>query len=142
MKLPVFVRTRPLLFSRTGLSNLLNKIQFTFEVVPCLILGLFRRFFRRCASILAQYYEGVGGREEEKPPQVKTRGDQLPTDGPDHTTRLKGHHSGQGYNSRPITPNWCAPQVPMCRSCFYETPNPPLRKADHLGLAIGDMVFG
>ena len=30
----------------------------------------------------------------------------------------------------------------MCRSCFYKTPNPPLRKADHLGLAIGDMVFG
>ena len=24
----------------------LNKIQFTFEVVPCLILGLFRQFFR------------------------------------------------------------------------------------------------
>ena len=53
---------------------------------------------------LAQCYEGVGGREggegggreEEKPPQVKTRGDQLPTDGPDHTTRPKGHHSGQG----------------------------------------------
>ena len=40
---------------------------------------------------------GVGvGREEEKPPQVKTRGDQLPTDGPDHTTRPKEHHSGQG----------------------------------------------
>ena len=100
MKLPAFARTRPLLFSRTLLSNLLNKIQFTFEAVPCLILGLFRRFFRRCASILAQCYEGVGGREEgreeEKPPQVKTRGDQLPTDGPDHTTRPKGHHSGQG----------------------------------------------
>ena len=64
MKLPAFARTRPLLFSRTLLSNLLNKIQFTFEVVPCLILGLFRRFFRRCASILAQCYEGVGGREE------------------------------------------------------------------------------
>ena len=32
----------------------------------------------------------------QKPPQVKTRGDQLPTDGPDHTTRPKGHHSGQG----------------------------------------------
>ena len=109
MKLPAFARTRPLLFSRTGLSNLLNKIQFTFKVVPCLILGLFRRFFRRCASILAQCYEGVGGREEgrggwgggvgreeEKPPQVKTRGDQLPTDGPDHTTRPKRHHSGQG----------------------------------------------
>ena len=100
LKLPAFARTRPLLFSRTGLSNLLNKIQFTFEVVPCLILGLFRRFFRRSASILAQCYEGVGGegvgREEEKPPQVKTRGDQSPTDGPDHTTRPKGHHSGQG----------------------------------------------
>ena len=52
------------MFNRTGLSNLLNKIQFTCEVVPCLILGLFRRFFRRCASILAQCYEGVGGREE------------------------------------------------------------------------------
>ena len=64
LKLPAFARTRPLLFNRTGLSNLLNKIQFTFEVVPCLILGLFRRFFRRCASILAQCYEGVGGREE------------------------------------------------------------------------------
>ena len=94
------------MFSRTGFSNLLNKIQLTFEVVPWLISGLFRRFFRRCASILAQCYEGVGGweegwgggvgREEEKPPQVKTRGDQLPTDGPDHTTRPKGHHSGQG----------------------------------------------
>ena len=36
------------------------------------------------------------GREEEKPPQVKTQGDWLPTDGPDHTTRPKGHHSGQG----------------------------------------------
>ena len=36
-------------------------------------------------------WEGGG-----KNPQVKTRGDQLPTDGPDHTTRPKGHHSGQG----------------------------------------------
>ena len=35
-------------------------------------------------------------REEEKPPQVKTRGPELSTDGPDHATRLKGHHSGQG----------------------------------------------
>ena len=26
-------------------SHLLNKIQFTFEVVPCLILGLFSDFF-------------------------------------------------------------------------------------------------
>ena len=97
------------MFNRTGLSNLLNKIQFTFEVVPCLILGLFRRFFQRCASILAQCYKGVGRWEERegrvgrgggegggKKPQVKTRGNQLPTDGPDHTTRPKGHHSGQG----------------------------------------------
>ena len=61
LKLLAFGRTRPLLFSRTGFSNLLNTIQFTFEVVPCLILGLFRRFFRRCASILAQCYEGGGG---------------------------------------------------------------------------------
>ena len=53
-----FARTRPLLFSRTKLSNLLNKIQFTFEVVPCLILSLFRRFFQRCASISAQSYQG------------------------------------------------------------------------------------
>ena len=29
-----------------------------------------------------QCYEGVGGREEEKPPQMQIRGDQLPTDGP------------------------------------------------------------
>ena len=29
------------------------------------------------------------GREDEKPPQVKTRGHKLPTDGPDHTTRPK-----------------------------------------------------
>ena len=42
--------------------------------------------------------EGVGGvgREEAKAPQVKTRGPELLTDGPDHTTRPKGHHSGQG----------------------------------------------
>ena len=46
---------------------------------------------------------GEGGAGEEgrwggrwQKPQVKTRGDQLPTDGPDHTTRPKGHHSGQG----------------------------------------------
>ena len=42
LKLLAFVCARPLLFSRTGFSNLLNKIQITFEVVPCLILGLFR----------------------------------------------------------------------------------------------------
>ena len=43
--------------------------------------------------------EGRGGgvgREEAKAPQVKTRGPELPTDGPDHTTRPKGHHSSRG----------------------------------------------
>ena len=39
---------------------------------------------------------GGGGKGGGKPPQVKIRGDQLPTDGPDHTTRPKRHHSGQG----------------------------------------------
>ena len=53
------------MFSRTGPSNLLNKIQFTFEVVPCLILSLFRRFFQRCASILDQRYKAGVGRWEE-----------------------------------------------------------------------------
>ena len=83
------------MFSRTGLSNLLNEIQFAFEVVPCLILSLFRRFFQRYASILAQRYKGVG-REEAKAPQEKTRGDWLLTGGPDDATRPKGHHSCQG----------------------------------------------
>ena len=45
--------------------------------------------------------EGVGegggvGREEAKAPQVNTQGSELPTDGSDHTTRPKGHHSGRG----------------------------------------------
>ena len=40
--------------------------------------------------------EGAGGEGGGKKSQVKTRGDQLPTDGPDHITRPKGHHSGQG----------------------------------------------
>ena len=56
-------------------------------------------------------------REEDKAPQVNTRAPGLPTDGPDHTTRPKGHHSGQGWNSRPITSNWCNPQVLLgCKS--------------------------
>ena len=56
----------------------MNKIQFTFEVVPCLILSLSSDDF----------FEGVH--------QVNTRGPELPTGGPDHTTRPKGHHSSQG----------------------------------------------
>ena len=39
---------------------------------------------------------GGVGREEAKAPQVNTRGPELPTGGPDHTTRPKGHHSSQG----------------------------------------------
>ena len=62
--------------------------------------------FQKRASILAQRYKGVGGREGwvgvggvergGKNPQVKTWGHQLLSDGPDHSTRPKGHHSGQG----------------------------------------------
>ena len=39
---------------------------------------------------------GGVGREEAKAPQVKTQGPELPTGGPDHTIRPKGHHSSQG----------------------------------------------
>ena len=39
-------------------------------------------------------------------------------------------------------PNWCAPQVPMCWSWFYKTANAPLRKADHLSLAIAHRRHG
>ena len=88
------------MFNRTGL-NLLNKIQFTFEVVPCWILGLFRQFFEGVHQFSPSVTrdgrvggEGGMGREEEKPPQVNTRGEQLLIDGPDYTTGPKGHHSG------------------------------------------------
>ena len=40
---------------------------------------------------------GVGGGEGGgKTPQVKTRGHQSSSDGPDYSTRPKGHHSGRG----------------------------------------------
>ena len=39
---------------------------------------------------------GKVGWEEAKAPQVNTRGPELPTGGPNHTTRPKGHHSSQG----------------------------------------------
>ena len=39
---------------------------------------------------------GGGGEGGGKPSQVKTWGHQLPSDGSDHSTRLKGHHSDQG----------------------------------------------
>ena len=42
---------------------------------------------------MGERWEGVeGGEGGGKTPQVKTRGHQLPSDGPDHSTRLKGHH--------------------------------------------------
>ena len=117
---------------------------FTFEVVPCLILGLFRRFFHRYASILAQHYKGVGGRRVGvgggegggKTPRL-TWGHQSPSDGPDHSTRPKGHHSSQGQNFRLVTPNWRAPQVLMWQSWLYKVVN---LKADQLSLAMGDML--
>ena len=38
---------------------------------------------------------GVGsGEGGGKKPQVKTQGHQWPLDGPDHSTRPKGHHFG------------------------------------------------
>ena len=66
LKLTAFACARPLLFSRTGLSNLLNKIQFTFEVVPCLILGLFRQFFSQVCINFGPALQGVGGQESGK----------------------------------------------------------------------------
>ena len=96
------------MFNRTGLSNPLNKIQFTFEVVPCLILGFLMIFSKVCINFSPALQGGgwVGGRrgvvggwgverEEAKAPQVRTQGDQLPTDGSDDATRLKEHHSCQ-----------------------------------------------
>ena len=63
LKLPAFARTRPLLFSRTGFSNLLNKIQFTFEVVPCLILVFSDDFFEGVHQFQPRVSRGwVGGR--------------------------------------------------------------------------------
>ena len=106
MKLPAFAHARPLLFSRTGLGNLLNKIQFTFEVVPCLILGLQTIFWKVCITFSRAlraggwvgggvvWVEWKGGEGGGKPSQMKTH--KLPTDGPDHANRSKGDHSGQG----------------------------------------------
>ena len=91
-------------------ANLLNKIQFTFEVA-CSLLD-FRpfqtNFLEVCINFGPALQEGgwVGGgegrvgvgveREETiTPMQVKTQGHQSPSNGPDHLTRPKGHHSGQ-----------------------------------------------
>ena len=37
----------------------------------------------------------------------------LSTNGPNHATRLRGHHSGHGNNCRLTSPNWCTPQMPL-----------------------------
>ena len=79
----------------------------------------------------------VGGDGGEKTPQVKTQGHQSPSNGLDRSTRPKGHHSVEG---RILGCNWCTPQVPMWQLWFYKAVNPPLRKADQLSLAMGDML--
>ena len=43
------------------LIDVLNLICYSLEFVTCLILGHFRSFFWRCAPILGQRIEGVGG---------------------------------------------------------------------------------
>ena len=40
--------------------------------------------------------QGVDGREDAIGPQVKTRGPELPADGPDDATRLNEHNSSEG----------------------------------------------
>ena len=40
--------------------------------------------------------EGGGDEGGGKKSQVKTQGHQLPSDGPDHSNRPKGEHSGRG----------------------------------------------
>ena len=47
---------------------------------------------------------GRGGEGGGKTPQVKTRGHQSPSDGPDHSTRPKGHISVEGR-----VPGWLHP---------------------------------
>ena len=65
-------------------------------------------FSQACINFDPVLQEGgwVGGREGEvrvgggegdgKNSEVKTRGHKSPSDGPDHSTRLKGHHSSRG----------------------------------------------
>ena len=66
MKLPAFARTRPLLFSRTLLSNLFNKIQFTFEVVPSLLdFRPFQTIFSKVCINFSPVLRGGGGGGEE-----------------------------------------------------------------------------
>ena len=63
------LRTRQLLFSRIGLSNLLNKVQFTFEVIPCLILGLsVQTIFSKVCIDFSPVLRGGGWEGGGKPP--------------------------------------------------------------------------
>ena len=48
---------------------------------------------------------GEGGEGGGKKPQIRHGGQKWSTDGHDHTTRPKGDHCNQGYNSRPMPPN-------------------------------------
>ena len=46
---------------------------------------------------MSGWEEERGGKSGvERSPQVKTRGPEFPTDGLDHATQTKVHHSGQG----------------------------------------------
>ena len=86
--------------------------------------------------------QGGAGRTGEvggKTPQVKTRGHQSPSDGPDHSTRLKGPFwSRIGFQAGYIQlvcstgANVSVMVLQVCKS----TP----RKADQLSLAMGDML--
>ena len=63
VEIPAFARVRLALLSRVVLIDVLNLIYYSLEFVTCLILGHFRPFFWRCAPILGQRIEGVGGRD-------------------------------------------------------------------------------
>ena len=81
--------------------------------------------------------EGGGGKSS----QVKTRGHQSPPDGPNRSTRPKGHHSGRsrvefqaGYTQLARSTGVNVP-VMVLQGC-KSTP----RKANQLSLAMGDML--
>ena len=67
------------------------------------------------------------GREEEKPSQMKTRGDKLPTDGSDHATKRTSFWSRvefQADNTQLVHSTGANVSVMV-----YRAVNPPLRKA-------------
>ena len=84
------------------------------------------------------------GREEEKPPQVKTRGDQLPTDGPD---RIYNQAEGisfwsrvefQADNAQLVHSTGANVSVMALQGCKTSPQKSRPLESGH----IGDMVFG